>query len=159
VVPFNREPLFVSGSGLLKMKQKIKPKLLKSIDLASGLKLELYDTSIKVAGDRWLVALTAIIDIIVDETIIAAQGHFNVNEIKEILGEVIRFEQKRERHFIDKKDKDNVLQNLMNSFLMSSLSYLSHPDFAKKYVLKVFKNHLVRKTWYPEKQNSAVGSL
>jgi hypothetical protein len=138
------------------MKQKITPKLLKTIDLATGLKLELYDDSIKVAGDRWLVALTAIIDIFVDPTIMTDAGSFNAIEIKEALGEMVRFRQKRERHFVDENNEDNVIQDLMDSFLTSSLAYLSHPDFAQKYILKEFKAYQTKNSWYPETQKSKV---
>ena len=138
------------------MKQKITPRLIKTIDLATGLKLELYDASIKVAGDRWLVALTAIIDIFVNQTIIADQGPFNTIELKEALGGVVRFKRERKRDFVDEKDKDDVFRYLMDSFLTSSLAYLSHPDFPQKYVLREFKKYQTQKSWYPKTQKSTV---
>ncbi len=138
------------------MKQEITPRLIKTVDLATGLKLELYDASVKVAGDRWLVALTAIIDIFVDQTIIADQGSFNTIGTKDALGEFVRFKRERKRHFVDEKDKDDVIQDLMDSFLTSSLTYLSHPDFARKFILKEFKEYQIKTSWYPRTQKSKV---
>lgn len=103
-----------------------------------------------------MVALTVIIDIFVDQTIFADQDSFNTIEIKEALGGVVRFKRERKRHFVGGRDKDDVIQDLMNSFLTSSLAYLSHPDFARKYILKEFKDYQTKKSWYPEIQKSTV---
>jgi hypothetical protein len=43
-----------------------------------------------------------------------------------------------------------LLNDIMDSFLKSSISYLSHPDFATKYVLKEYKTFLKRQKWYNE---------
>jgi hypothetical protein len=42
-----------------------------------------------------------------------------------------------------------VRRNLTDSFLESTLAYLSHADFAKKQVLGRYTEYLKRKTWYP----------
>jgi hypothetical protein len=45
----------------------VKEKLINTIRLDNGLELKLYDSSRKVAGDRWRVGIVARIDISLDE--------------------------------------------------------------------------------------------
>ena len=66
------------------------------------------------------------------------------------LGESVRFQQKRERHYIDEREKDALLQGLMDSFIKSTLNYFSLPDFPDKYVLKEFQAYQKRQTWYQD---------
>jgi len=122
-------------------------KLLKVIDLENGLKLKLYDRSRKLAGDRWLVLLTAIIDIPIDGITAHAanKAAINLDELKKAYGKKIRHEQIRQRHFIDASQKDQALQELVNSFLASGRRYLSHPAFAEKVLAKAYKEHLKKK--------------
>lgn len=127
-------------------------KLMKAIVLDNGLKLTLYDTSRKIAGDRWRVGLIARMDIPIDD------AQFSVNDksltdfksFKVSFGEKVHFEQKRERNFIDAKHKDDVLQSLIDLFLENALAYLSHPDFPNKYVLRQYNEYLKKKSWYPQ---------
>jgi len=127
-------------------------KMFKAIMLDNGLELRLYDISRKVAGDRWRVGVVARIDMPVDDSqyFVNDKSLADFKSFKESFGEKVRFEQKRERNFIDAKHKDEVLQSLIDSFLQSALAYLSHPDFPQKYVLRQFKEYLKRKTWYSQ---------
>ncbi len=124
--------------------------LIKSIELSNGLKLDFYDISRKLAGDRWYVGLIVRIDISLIDSLLTNQhlSHYSVEEIRNTLGESVRFQQKRERHYIDEREKDDLLNDLMNSFIKRTLSYLSHPDFPGKYVLKEFQTYRKRKIWY-----------
>jgi len=123
--------------------------LLRRIDLESGLELEIYDVSRKLAGDRWYVGFIARIEI----PIPFLAGHadspeVDIEKIKDVLGETVRFEQKRDRHFIHEKEKDALLKNLMDDFLATTLPYLSKKDFAQKYALKAYKKKLGKALWY-----------
>jgi hypothetical protein len=124
-------------------------KLLTIIDLENGLKLKLYDRSRKLAGDRWFVSLTAVIDIPLDGVTVNAANKTAIDpgELKKAIGEKIRFEQRRQRHFIDAAQKDQVLQDLVNSFLTSVRPYLAHPAFAEKVVIKAYRDHLKKKAF------------
>jgi hypothetical protein len=124
--------------------------LIKSIELSNGLKLDFYDISRKLAGDRWYVGVIARIDIPLIDSLITNQhlSHFSIEEIRNALGESVRFQQKRERHYIDEREKDDLLNGLMDSFIKRTLNYLSHPDFPGKYVLKEFQTYRKRKTSY-----------
>jgi hypothetical protein len=124
--------------------------LIKSIELSNGLKLDFYDISRKLAGDRWYVGVIARIDIPLIGSLLTNQhlSHYSVEEIRNALGESVCFQQKRERHYIDEREKDDLLNGLINSFIKRTLNYLSLPDFPGKYVLKEFQAYRKRKTWY-----------
>jgi hypothetical protein len=123
---------------------------IKSIELSNGLKLDFYDISRKLAGDRWYVGLIARIDIPLIDSLLTNQhlSHYSAEEIRNTLGESVRFQQKRERHYIDEREKDDLLNDLMDSFIKRTLNYLSLPDFPGKYILKEFQTYRKRKIWY-----------
>ena len=60
------------------------------------------------------------------------------------------FEQKRERVYIDEKEKDEVLKEIQDSFLSTSLSYLSRSDLPKNYILKKFNEKIKKDSWYKD---------
>jgi len=124
--------------------------LIKTIELSNGLKLDFYDISRKLAGDRWYVGVIARIDIPLIDSLLTNQrlSHYSVEEIRNTLGESVHFQQKRERHYIDEREKDHLLNSLMDSFIKRTLNYFSHPDFPGIYVLKEFQTCRKRKTWY-----------
>jgi hypothetical protein len=126
--------------------------LIKTIDLENGLQLKLVDASRKLAGDRWLVALIARIEIPTNDLLLKEDGSssLNVDEVRKVLGEKLLFEQKRERIYIDEKEKDEVLKGIQNSFLSTSLSYLSRSDFPPKYILKKFNEKIKKGSWYKD---------
>jgi hypothetical protein len=128
----------------------MKQTLIKTIELSNGLKLHFYDISRKLAGDRWYVGVIARIDIPLIDSLLTNQHllHYSVEEIRNALGESVCFQQKRERHYIDEREKDDLLNGLINSFIKRTLNYLSLPDFPGKYVLKEFQAYRKRKTWY-----------
>ena len=123
--------------------------LLRKIDLECGLELEIFEISRKLAGDRWYVGFIARIEI----PITYLAGHTDSSEVdiekmKDVLGETIRFEQKRDRHYIDEKEKDALLNGLIDDFLACTQPYLSKKDFIKKYVLKAYKKKREKASWY-----------
>ncbi len=122
---------------------------IKTIELSNGLKLDFFDISRKLAGDRWYVGVIAQIDIPLIDSYLSNQhlSHYSVEEIRNALGKSVRFQQKRERHYIDEREKNDLLNGLMDSFIKRTLNYLSHPEFPGKYVLKEFKADLKRKAW------------
>jgi hypothetical protein len=122
---------------------------IKTIELSNGLKLDFYDISRKLAGDRWYVGVIARADIPLIDSLLTNQhlAHYSAGDIRNALGESVRFQQKRERHYIDEREKDNLLNGLMDSFIKRTFNYLSHPDFPGKYVLKEFQANRKRKAW------------
>ena len=130
-------------------------RLIRTVDLKNGLRLEVLDDSRNVAGDRWQVVLTIRVKIPVNKLFLGddTQMALNLDEIISSIGESVCFEQKRERNFIDAKEKDEILNNLIESFFSSSLDYVSNPDFPKRYILRQYKEYLKRKSWYPNYQH------
>jgi len=120
------------------------PRLIQTIELKNNLTLSLYDESIKMIGDRWLVTLVARITIPVDEALIQANylGLMDKGEIKKALGESVVFEQKSNRIFVDQSDKKNIFQEMCDIFLENTLPYLSHSNFPKRFVLKKIKEEM-----------------
>lgn len=123
--------------------------LMKTMELSNGLRLDFYDISRKLAGDRWYVAMVARIDIPLTDLLLTNQplSSYSVEEIKTALGETVRFQEKRERHYIDEGDKESVLQIMMDSFVNSTLNYYAHPDFPIKYVFKEFMAFQKQQAW------------
>ena len=123
--------------------------LINTIDLENGLKLKLFDRSRKLAGDRWLVSFIARIEIPIKDSLLKGDGSslLNFDEAVKALGEKLLFEQKRERVYIDEKEKDEVMKKIQDSFLSASISYLSRSDFPEKYILKKFNDKIKKDSW------------
>lgn len=130
-------------------------RLIKTVDLKNGLRLEILESSRNLPGDRWEVVLTTMIKIPVnilspaDDT----QAALNVDEVRPSTEESVCFEQKRERNFIDAKEKDEILNNLIESFFFRSLDYVSNPDFPKGYIIRQHKEYQKRNFSYPDEHN------
>jgi hypothetical protein len=124
--------------------RNMKEKLIKTLDLENGLQLNVYDASRKLVGDRWLVSLIVRMDVPVTEALKKNSGESveNINEIKDMLGDSVLFEKKREKIFVDTAEKETVFKELCDMFLNSSLKYLSIEIFPKQYVLKTYKEEV-----------------
>ncbi|MBU3947394.1 MAG: hypothetical protein KJ826_04140 [Proteobacteria bacterium] len=123
--------------------------LLRKIDLKSGLELKIYDVSRKLAGDRWYVGFIVRVEIpIIFLADCADLSELDIEKMKDVLGETVLFEQKRDRHYIDENKKDAMLNGLIDDFLASTLPYFSEKDFAKKYALKAYKIKLEKSSWF-----------
>jgi hypothetical protein len=127
----------------------MKQTLIKTKELGNGLKLEFYDISRKLAGDWWYVGVIARIDIPMIDALLKKQhlSYYSVEKLRNALGESVRFQQILEHHYIDEREKDDLLNSLMNSFIKRTLNYLSLHDFPRKYVLKEFQAYRKRETW------------
>lgn len=126
----------------------MKEKLIKTLNLKNGLQLNLYDGSRKLVGDRWLLTLIARMDVPVTE-VLKRHGRElteNIDEIKDMIGETVLFEKKREKIFVDKTEKDAVFNALCDMFLNSALNYLSKEAFPLKYILKTYREAVKKKS-------------
>jgi len=128
----------------------MKEKLIKIMELNNGMKLNFYDASRRLAGDRWLVSLIIRMEIPVVEALINDKGKSmaSVGEIKKMLGEKVLFEQKRERIFVEESEKQTVFEEVYNFFTDSVLGYLSDNAFPKRYVLKKYREKVEQESWY-----------
>jgi len=118
------------------------------LDLENGLKLNVYDTSRKLVGDRWLVSLIVRMEVPVTETLKknSRESMENIDEIKDMLGDSVLYEKKREKIFVDTTEKERVFKELCDMFLNSSLNYLSKKAFPKQYILKTYKEEMKKKS-------------
>jgi hypothetical protein len=133
---------------------KFRESLEKSIDLKNGLTLELWDKSRSMVGDRWKITIIAQIDVPVEKAFLEPNGNQqeNLDDMKMLLGESVRFEKKMERFFIDEKEKDEITQEIMDSLLESLLPYLSHPLFCKRFIAIEFARAKQKKLLYKQQQ-------
>jgi hypothetical protein len=71
-----------------------------------------------------------------------------MEDIRHTFGTEIIFETKRKRNFIDQKKKREVLEDMMNSFLIASSTYLSHNKFSQNFILNEYKKYKEKRSWY-----------
>lgn len=126
--------------------------LIEKIDLPNGLVLKLYDCSRLVAGDRWFVKLIAQIPVKVTPEAFAhlPDGKALYHEFIETRGDVVLFDKKLERTFIDQREKDQVLSRLIEKFKEDVLAYMGHPGFAKGILKLHVKDFIEKRKWWRE---------
>ncbi len=123
----------------------MKEQLIKSIPLNNGQVLNIYDASKNIAADRWQVNLVARMIISVYEINSENNAEYPpIDEIKQALGDTVEYEVKKQRNFIDDKEKKAVLTDLLDTFIKYSVPYLSHPDFAERFILKQYHKYKMR---------------
>ena len=134
----------------------MKEELIKTLDLENGLQLNVYDASRKLVGDRWLVSLIIRMDVPVAEALKKNNREpiEHIDEIKDVLGDSVLFEKKREKIFVDTRKKEMVFKELCDTFLNSSLNYLSKEIFPKQYILKMYKEEMKKKSLLNSSKNS-----
>jgi len=118
---------------------------IQKIALNNGQTVQLFDASRTIAGDRWQVTLVARMEISVDAVSLPDADLPAVEEIKKILGKTVIFEVKKQRNFIGEPEKQQVLDNMKDTFIAISLPYLSHPEFPKRHIAKQFAEYKKRR--------------
>jgi hypothetical protein len=110
-------------------------KLIETITLPNGLILELWDKSRPMAGDRWLIALLAKVEVPVLPEYFSTLNN-SEQAYRDLLAaytDPLVFTQEKTRHFVDEKNIDDVLAELGN------------PRFASLYVMKKYGDLLDQK--------------
>ena len=122
--------------------------LIDTIRLENRLRLEIYDASRRIAGDRWQVRMLARvqIDLTGDLIPIGNGSDPSVQEMTDTLGDRVLFEYQAERNFVDETEKEAVLNAQKESFLVSARSYLGHPEFPGRYTVKKYREALNQRT-------------
>ena len=125
------------------------PVMFETLKLPNGLSVEFYDYSRKLAGDRWLVGLLVKIPMKVTRQDFVGFG--DPDEMFEKFigenGEKISFQMKKERYFIDEKEKDGVFANLLSNLKDHTLSYMGHKDFSSGFKKKKIGEFRERLSW------------
>ncbi len=136
------------------MDETLFPKeLIEEVALKNGLVMRLYDCSRRVAGDRWYVCLLAEIEIPVDENILAREYSGPKEDLLEFIeknGDSVLFQMKKERNFVDEREREGILNNMVDALKGSCTGYMGHSSFGPNYVKKVFEEYLERRNWWKE---------
>lgn len=114
----------------------------REIDLENGHRVEILDASKKVGIDASHVKLVLRMKVPVKESLFVDDKYkeLNFQDIKDKLGEEVVFEITKERNLISIDEKEKVFQSLMDTFVETSLNYLSKEDFPPKFIIKKFND-------------------
>jgi hypothetical protein len=118
--------------------------LFKTIDLDSGLKINIYDVSKKMGKDRWLVSMKIQMDIPISKIVWnrsepSGPSGPSMDDIHKVLGPSVCFEQTIQRVFIAETEKEKLFKQFYDSFMNGSLDYFSHPSFAPNFIIKKYR--------------------
>jgi hypothetical protein len=117
-----------------------KERQIEQMRLDNGLVLELYDCSKPVAGDRWMVAFAARIEVAVIPDLIPdlAISNLSFGDIRRVVGDKVVYRYEKVRNFISDIQKNEVFMGLKETFLETNLGYLSSAHFPRKLILRKY---------------------
>jgi len=132
------------------MNRKLPEVYLETCELPNGLTADVYDYSRKLAGDRWLVGLTIRIDIEVRESDFSQFENSRelFEKFREEHGNSVTFEIKKERNFIDQREKDEIFAELLGSVKENTLKYMGHERLADNFRRKKLAEFMERQNWW-----------
>ena len=104
--------------------------LIEEINLPNGLKLKIFDLSREIAADTIKVEIAIHSDIDLKESFFL--NHTDYQQVRNIFGDKITYEYKRERAFVRKEKRAATREELINTFKNNSLHYLGAENFAEK---------------------------
>lgn len=113
-------------------------KLIEEIKLDNGLILKIFDLSHPIAADTVRVELSLQMKIFLKESYFANTQDYD--QVKNIMGDELDYENKLERSFVLKKNEDSVRDDLINTFKSNSLDYLASANFPQKMALSILKD-------------------
>lgn len=101
----------------------------KSVKLANGYTLEVFDMSRRISADAFLIKLRFAVEVPVTEEAVASIK-MSADEVKETLkSDTCLFKVEVERNFIFEQDADALKEELMDSYLKTNETYLNHSGF------------------------------
>jgi hypothetical protein len=112
-------------------------KLIEEIILPNGLKLNIFDLSRAIAADTVKVEVAFKIDVDLKESFFAAGADYQ--QVKDIFGDKLVYENKQERTFVAKERCDAVREKLIETFKKDILNYLATKNFAEKFALSLLR--------------------
>jgi hypothetical protein len=127
-------------------------RLIEEIALPNSLILEIWDTSNRMAGDRWLVSLLAKVEVTVLPEYFSTldDGEQAYQDLVAAHGNPLVFTQEKVRLFVDEGETKEVLTRLRRSIKDNLAAYLGNPKFAPSYVLKKYGDLRDRQNWGAE---------
>lgn len=120
-------------------------RIIEEIELENGIRLVLLDRSRITAGDRWLVELKCEAHIKTDEdfwALVDSEDPKLQEDIRKIMGDSMVFETTKQRNFIDAKEHETVLQEMVQQIYSSVLGYLKKPHFPREFFKKQYRETL-----------------
>lgn len=117
-------------------------KCVETLTLSDGLKIEIWDQSRVIAGDRWLVRLEGRIDVPLRIEYFDAlpEKERLIPILQKALGPTLPYRSVSEQHFVAKDLKDHVFQQFLDRFKRDVLPYLRHPDFQRRFALTRYRD-------------------
>jgi hypothetical protein len=111
--------------------------------LENGIELILYDRSRIMSGDRWLVVLVCETHVPVEDNswnLMAGEEPQLAAEIRKMLGEKLSYSSSKKRTFVEGKEKEAALQEMMQQVYDSTLKYLKRHDFPGRLLKKQYRD-------------------
>ena len=111
--------------------------------LENGIELILYDRSRIMSGDRWLVELVCETHVPVEDNswnLMAGKEPQLAVEIRKMLGEKLNYSSSKTRTFVEGKEKEAALQEMMQQVYDSTLKYLKRHDFPGRLLKKQYRD-------------------
>lgn len=117
------------------------PAFIEDAVLENGLKVEFYNASRAIAGDRVQVSLLIRIPLAVERSHFAdiQDGEKAYRDFLQAFGPRVWFEQQKVRNFVDRSDEAAILRELQNEFLKINRSYLSRQYFEGRFILHKYR--------------------
>jgi len=119
-------------------------RLLSQYSLANGLTLEFWDLSRPLAGDRWELVMEARLAVPVNADMLSPDLKPHTSQITAALGPEVIFSKQEIHNFVPVGEVEDLLRNLEAALFTSLGRYLSHPEFAQRFL---------RKKWQEYQQN------
>ncbi|WP_022667212.1 hypothetical protein [Desulfospira joergensenii] len=125
----------------------MKENIVKTIALENNHDLVIHDLSRKIGEDAWVVIMAARMEIPVNRDLFKTQSLTprEADDIVETLGDHIVYEYRIERNMIMDRDKEEVLENLVETFFANTGQYVAKPQFPEKLVLKEYRERIEKK--------------
>jgi len=119
-------------------------RIIKTLELENGQRLEISDLSRKISEVGWVVVMKANMEIKIGKELFSDNplSDFKFQNILGVLGDKVVYEYKIERNFIMDHDKDEVFKNIVETYIKNMGQYVAKSDFPGKFVLKEYKNRI-----------------
>jgi hypothetical protein len=127
-------------------------KLLSRHPLDNGLTIEFWDLSRPMIGDRWIITLELRITIPINAANLPPDLLDQQADILRTLGSEIVFSQRDERNFIDVKEFEAAVNEMVTRRLALAPSYYGHPEFAYRLIRKRYREFQEKQRWYQKTQ-------
>ncbi len=112
--------------------------LIEQIDLANGLTLNIYDLSRQIARNTTKVEIYITTEIKLKESYFT--NHDDFARVKNIFGDKINFEYRKERSFASLEKQNDIRNELIDTFKKNSLNYIASPNFAPNLALSKLRD-------------------